>query len=104
MIKNGLGRCSSFLTVLLLTMALTGCSRQTDDTKQHFSNTSDGLITADTDIVTEENTETILSAPDNETPAESISIFKIEKLRSARAHSHYEVSRREKRACALPTG
>ncbi len=70
MIKNGLGRCSSFLTVLLLTMALTGCSRQTDDTKQHFSNTSDGLITADTDIVTEENTETILSAPDNETPAE----------------------------------
>ena len=61
MIKNGLGRCSSFLTVLLLTMALTGCSRQTDDTKQHFSNTSDGLITADTDIVTEENTETPLT-------------------------------------------
>lgn len=71
MIKNSFSGRSSFLAMfLLLMMALTGCSRQSDNTEHNFSNTADKMMTADGDIATEENAETIISAPNNEISTE----------------------------------
>lgn len=70
MTKNGLGRRSSLLMVLLLlAMTVTGCSRQADNTTQNFSDTADG-VTTDSNTTMEENTETIPDISDGETSAE----------------------------------
>lgn len=69
--KNSLGRRYSFMIVfLLMTMALTGCSRQADDAEQNFSNTANENLATNNDVTEEENTEHIAGIPDSETSVE----------------------------------
>ncbi|MDE5803013.1 MAG: hypothetical protein K2I22_08885 [Lachnospiraceae bacterium] len=69
--KKSLGRRYSFMIVfLLMTMALTGCSRQADDAEQNFSNTANENLATNNDATEEENTEHIAGIPDSETSVE----------------------------------